>query len=103
MSKVIDPKLQNLLNNCDFKKIKKMMKAVDWTYGFRTKAKVPTVKQLKKVVSELYVDAQTYNFVSISSGGFLLEKREYGYFLTWGMYATSWDSPYNATRSINNV
>lgn len=67
--------IEELIDHTDFKKIQKVMKALNWTW--HGEKEVPSVDRMKKEVRRLGMHLDEGLSTSISCGGFRLVKLDY--------------------------
>lgn len=64
----MDTRVEEILKNFDFEKVRKAMLALDWCYGSDTE--VPTIGELFFLAKELLEKTLENRYSSISTGGF---------------------------------
>lgn len=72
MREMLEEDFKRLLKEFDFGKVRQVMLALDWKWYHIKPAIVPTVSEMKTMVSNLFNSIINEGWVTASSGGFTL-------------------------------
>ena len=79
--KLMNPKIEEIMNNFDFEKVYRIMKFLDWEWSCVNR--VPNVKELKATARKLLEDLDSVQSEYIGTGGFVAEDYGGNYRLTF--------------------
>lgn len=83
--------IDEILDQFDFQKVKKVMDALNWKWAMGTESHVPDIPELRKQAREMLWDLIRSKDRMIKSGGLVVEK-DYDDILELRFEVTSWDT-----------
>ena len=83
--------IDEILDQFDFQKVKKVMDAVDWKWAIGKESHVPDIPELRKKARELLWDLVRSKSRMIKAGGLVVEKDDDD-ILELRFEVTSWDT-----------